>query len=253
MSRPTNPETPPPPSPEVIWDEGAPWRFGRGWSESALRSYLADLGRRDVNFDVPPTAMTRENGWIIDGIDAEIATESEGPPLVDGPFVRARQALINYDFSDPSIVTAHFDPAVPLAGRNMLLEIRVLGLRFLCGVRVHSVRDEQENGASLFAFRYDTLQGHMERGFEWFLLTKDHLTGGVHFRIEAHWQMGNFPSWWSQLGFRLIGERYRERWRRRAPERLRRLTRQQVTAPIALMGRLAHQGDERPQRTGPVE
>ena len=29
-------------------------------------------------------------------------------------------------------------------------------------------------------FRYDTLEGHIERGYEWFLLTKDHATGGIH-------------------------------------------------------------------------
>lgn len=197
--------------------------------------------------------MTRENGWIIDGTDAEVASEPQGPPLADGPFARARQALINYDFSDPSIVMGHFDPTTPLPGRNILLELKVLGLRFLCGARVHEVREEQEHGTTHFGFRYDTLQGHMEQGYEWFLLTKDHETGGIHFRIQAHWRMGNFPSWWSQLGFRILGERYRELWRRRAPDRLRRLARQPVTAPVAEPGQLAHRGDETPRRTGPPE
>ena len=46
-----------------------------------VKAYLADLKHRSVNFDVPPQAMTRENGWIIDGADAEVATEPEGPPV----------------------------------------------------------------------------------------------------------------------------------------------------------------------------
>lgn len=216
-----------------------------------MKAYLADLKHRAVNFDVPPEAMTRANGWVVDGTHAAIATEPEGPPRVDGPFARARQALINYDFSDPRIVAAHYDPDAPLVGRDMLLEIKVLGLRFLCGARVQDVRDDLEHGTTLFGFRYDTLEGHLERGYEWFLLTKDHETGEVHFRIEAHWQMGDFPSWWSRLGFRLLGERYRELWRRRAPERLRRLVQQPITAPVAEPGRLAHRGDDQPQRTGP--
>ena len=79
------------------------------------------------------------------------------------------------------------------------------------------VREEVEHGTTLFGFRYDTLEGHIEQGFEWFLLTKDHATGGIHFRIEAHWRLGDFPNWWSRLGFLLIGEHYRRLWRHRAP------------------------------------
>ena len=63
----------------------------------------------------------------------------------------------------------------------------------------------------------------MEKGFEWFLLTKDHLDGEIRLRIEAHWRLGDFPNWWSRLGFLLIGSHYRELWRRRALGRLRRL------------------------------
>src|SRR4051812_41175445 len=109
------------------------WRFGGGWSEGAMRSYLTALESRTVNFDAPLEQMTAANGWTIDGSDDEIGTEPEGPPLPDGVFARARQAIINYDFSDPSIVTGHFDPATPVVGRNMLLEIKVMGFRFLCG------------------------------------------------------------------------------------------------------------------------
>jgi hypothetical protein len=98
-------------------------------------------------------------------------------------------------------------------------------------------------------FRYDTLEGHIERGFEWFLLTKEHATGEVRFKIEAHWQLGQFPNWWSRLGFRLIGEHYRTLWRHRAPERLRELAEQPARKPVAAPGDLAHRGDVTPQRS----
>ena len=178
-----------------------------------MRQYLDALESRTVNFDVPLEQMTVANGWTIDGSHDEIGTEPEGPPVPDGVFARAKQAIINYDFSDPSIVTGHFDPATPVVGRNMLLEIKVLGFRFLNGVRVHSVRDEYEHDTTYFGFRYDTLEGHIEQGFEWFLLTKDHATGGIHFKIEAHWRLGDFPNLWSKVGFKLIGEHYRTLWR----------------------------------------
>jgi uncharacterized protein (UPF0548 family) len=167
-------------------------------------------------------------------------------------FARAAQAIIDYDFSDPSIVVGHFDPAAPTVGRDMLLELKVLGFRFLCGVRVHSLREEYYGNTSYFGLRYDTLEGHIERGFEWFLLTKDHATGRVHFQIEAHWRLGQFPNFWSKAGFWLIGERYRSLWRRRAPERLRLIAQQPIPVPIAAAGGLAHQGDDTPVRTDPT-
>ncbi len=133
----------------------------------------------------------------------------------------------------------------------MLLELKVMGFRFLSGVRVRKVREGVEHDTSHFGFRYDTLAGHIERGFEWFLLTKDHATGEIDFRIEAHWRLGDFPSWWSRLGFLVIGNRYRAIWRHRAPERLRRLAHQPEAEPIATPGTLAHRGDESPRRTDP--
>ena len=216
-----------------------------------MKSYLAALADSPVNFDVPAEEMIPENGWKIDGSDDQIGIEPPGPPLEDGIFVRARQALLNYDFSDPTIVTAHFDPEAPVIGRDMLLEIKVMGFRFLNGCRVYGMRDEADEKNTVFGFRYDTLQGHIEQGMEWFLLTKNHETGEIWFKIEAHWQLGRFPNWWSKLGFKLFGERYREKWRHRAPQRLRQLAHQPVAKPVTEPGEdLAHRGDPRPQITG---
>ena len=227
------------------------FRFGVPFTDRKLRSYLNALRDRPVNFDTPVEQMTVEHGWIVDGSHDEIGTEPQGPPVHDGIFARARQAIINYDFSDPSIVVGHFDPTTPPVGRDMLLELKVLGFRFLCGARVMEVRDDYDGNTTYFGFRYDTLEGHIERGYEWFLLTKDHETGGIHFRIEAHWQLGQFPNLWSKIGFKLIGEHYRATWRRRAPARLRRIAHQPVSVPIAVPGDLAHRGGETGERTDP--
>lgn len=201
------------------------WRFGRGWSNEEMARYLKALKARKPNFSTPLAQMTPENGWTSDGAETVIGREPPGPPIRDGLFARCRAAIVNYDFSDPKIVTGHFDQGGPLTGRDMLLEIRVLGFRFLNGVRIHSMRDERHDDMSVFGFRYDTLEGHIESGFEWFLLTKDHVSGDIAFKIEATWRLGQFPNWWSRLGFLIIGERYRERWRHRAPEILKTLTR----------------------------
>ena len=77
------------------------------------------------------------------------------------------------------------------------------------------MRDE----ADLFAFRYDTLDGHFEQGLEWFVLTKE-ASGDIRFRIEARWMRGEFPNWWSRVGFMLLGGIYQRRWHRRAHQRL---------------------------------
>ena len=227
------------------------WRIGRGWPEASLQAHLAELRGRRPNFDLPLEQMTSENGWTVDGADLSIGAEPPGPPLPDGPFARARQALINYDFSHPAIVVGHFDPRAPLLGRDMLLEIKVLLVRYLNGVRISAVRDESDEHRTSFGFRYDTLEGHIERGYEWFLLSKNHQSGQIRFRIEAHWQLGEFPNWWSRVGFWLLGARLRELWRRQAIIRLRRLARRPVTAPTAAPGRLAHRGDTSPRRTSP--
>lgn len=126
-----------------------------------------------------------------------------------------------------------------------------MGFRFLSGCRVHSVREETDESGTTFGFRYDTLQGHIEQGFEWFLLVKEHESGKIHFTIEAHWRLGDFPNLWSKAGFYVMGEHYRKLWRQRAPERLRRLAHQPEAAPVAEPGQLAHRGDETPVRTGP--
>jgi len=155
--------------------------------------------------------MTEENGWAEEELSRSIGPEAAGPPLPDGLFERARQALVRYKFSGPGIAVGHFDPQTLLLGRVTALEFKALEFRFLNDVEMRGVREEADGLPTLFAFRYDTLAGHIEKGSEWFLLGKEHATGEVRFTIQDRWRLGDFPNWWSYLGFQLIGRRHRSR------------------------------------------
>lgn len=189
----------------------AEWRFLRGWSSLALRQRLEAAARLPRNFTATDDEMTAEQGWQHYYSEAVIAHEPEG----ESRFARARTALEHYRFSDPGIVTAHFDPDTPLLDRRMLLQIKVLGLRYLCPTLVARVHE----APGVFGFRYDTLDGHIERGVEWFLLTKGE-GGAIRFRVEARWRHGQLPNWWSRLGFALLARRYQRRWHVEAHRRM---------------------------------
>ena len=195
----------------------AAWRIGRGWTDEQLSEKLRALRGLQRNFSDPIEQMTLERGWHRYSSEAVVAQGPPGPPEEEGLFQRGRSAVANYAFSDPRIVIAHFDPEVPLEERYILLEMRALRvLHYLGGVVVGAVRSERQEDRTLFGFRYDTLEGHIEEGVEWFLLTKEHRSGIIRFRIEATWRPGQFPNWWSRLGFSLLGRHYQERWHRRA-------------------------------------
>jgi uncharacterized protein (UPF0548 family) len=196
------------------------WRFLRGWSQDEVARELHARHGLELNYD-PLAPKPLEDGWRQAAAETPIAREGAGPPERDGPFEKAWEAITNYEFSDPRIVTGHFDPSAPLSGRTMLLELKALGFRFLAGTRVTATRMEAADLHTVRGFRYDTLRGHIEAGWEWFLLTKSHATGEVRFRIEAEWRPGDFPNAWSRLGFRLVGRLYQRRWTRRAHQRLR--------------------------------
>ena len=212
----------------------AEWRLLRGWSADMLRTRLERLAAAALNFRAAEEEMTADRGWNHYYSEAVIAREPDG----DACFARARTALGSYQFSDPAIVVAHFDPDSPLLRRRILLEIKVLGLRYLCPAVVNAVRDE----AGVYGFRYDTLTGHIERGVEWFVLTKDD-RGDIRFRIEARWQRGELPNWWSRIGFQLLARRYQRRWHRQAHRRMSLLAYYGSTRPPRRDGAgLTHQG-----------
>lgn len=220
----------------------AEWRIFRGWSERELEARMTGLYELQRNFDRDPATLLDAPDWRHYDAGGIVGREPPGPPIPGGPFERGRIAVAAYEFSDPAIVEAHFDPSIPLGRRRLLLEIKVLGLHYLCGAAVGAVRNEVGEDASTFGFRYDTLVGHIERGAEWFRLSKRHDTGEIEFRIAADWTYGDFPNWWSRVGFALLGPHYQRRWHRAALLRLRRLLRGDVPPPVARAGQLVHEG-----------
>jgi len=199
----------------------AEWRILRRWSEPELRERLDALAALGPNFAETADDPQPTGDWTRYRSRSILGQEPPGPPQPDGIFERARAAVVDYEFSDPDIVRGHFEPDAPLLGRRMLLELRAVRvLRYLAGVVVGDVRDERDEDGSTFGFRYETLEGHIEAGVEWFLVDKDHETGIVTFRIEASWRPAQFPNWWSRLGFALVGPRYQRRWHRHAHGRL---------------------------------
>lgn len=159
----------------------ADWRFGRSWTESELASRLDRLRHADINFHVEGKKVPSGPEWKRYYTQATIAREKAGPPEPGGAFEKAWTLITSYQFSDPTIVRAHYDPREPLVGRTMLLELQAMGFRFLCGTRVNFDRSVQTDTETLLGFRYDTLEGHIEAGSEWFMLKKNHQTGEIRF------------------------------------------------------------------------
>lgn len=224
----------------------AEWRYGSGWSEKELEARLEGLKGAATNFPWEGPESQAGTNWHRYYSESEVGAEKPGPPAKGGAFEVAWEATRKYLFSDPGIVVGHFNPKDPLEGRNMLLEIKIFGLHYLCGVRVGAVRRVTNKKETVYGFRYDTLEGHMEVGSEWFLLTKNHQTGKVIFRISASWRPGIFPNWWSRVGFNIFSRRYQLAWHRLAYLRLREIVgyRGKNIAPVPRGEKLVHTGPE---------
>ncbi len=223
------------------------WCFSnQGWPEEELEQWLDRLSRLERNFDDPPEQLTLERGWHQYSSESVIAKGKPGLPEENGFFERGRSAIKNFEFSDSRVVIAHFDPDLPLLGRHMLLEMRVFRfLRYLTGVVVGAVRSEQKEDKTVYGFRYDTLEGHIERGAEWFLLAKNHITGKIRFRIKAGWLPGQFPNRWSRFGFFLLGRHYQKLWHKRAHQMMSEIVHGSKSSTLEEgRGKLVHSGPE---------
>lgn len=201
-------------------------------SERAKRA-LDQLHDKGYNFDVDQRhELTPEHGWHVDDYDQPLPPEPPGPPVPGGSWEVARGLLERYEFADPAIVRAVYYPDVALADRNMVLEGRFYGLRFLLGLRVGGVNDltESEDGRAVrkWGWNYRTLQGHLEMGQMDYEIWKWLDTGDVEFRIHAVSKAAIIPNPVIRLGFRVFGRHMQKRFARRARERMAEL----VTAEL---------------------
>lgn len=194
---------------------------------SAYREYRT-LAFKALNFD--PVGFDRaeaSSDWHVDRRSAQISKEAPGPPLDEGPFATARQVLTTYEFADPTMVRAVYDPSSPLEGRDMLLVGHFAGLRFRMGVRAGGVVDRQTDidgrPAHVFGWHYRTLEDHLERGHMEYELVKWLESGAIDFNIRAYSQRADIDNLVVRLGFMLFGRREQLRFYDACIDRMQRI------------------------------
>jgi uncharacterized protein (UPF0548 family) len=189
---------------------------------------LDGLRSRRLNFSPPRRRPSPEEGWRIEDYRQALPREEPGEPAAGGSWEVARRILRDYDFVDPSLVRALYRSGDRLEGRDMLLELRIWGLRFHVGVRVGEVLDatltEEGRQARVWGWDYHTLEGHFEAGQMDYQVRKWLDTGEVEFRISAFSRVAPIPNPVLRLGFHLLGQRKQTQFGRRACERMRSLT-----------------------------
>jgi uncharacterized protein (UPF0548 family) len=222
-------------------------RAGRHvFGDTRTRRALERLTKLPFNFDrSQPEERTPETGWSVDHRIQPLPAEPPGPPVPDGSWEIARRLMRGYEFVDPSIVRAYYDPKAPLEGRNMLLEIRFLGLRFRVGTRVtrefEEMRRHESRDALVWGWSYATLSGHLEQGEMAWEVRKWLDSGAVEFLITAYSRRARIGNPIVRFGFRIFGRREQLRFYDVTCRRMLRLTEEALrsAAPGAAVHRAA--------------
>ena len=196
----------------------------------AVRRRLDSLSKRSLNFD--PTTLPHAHpadGWTITDLCQTLPSEPPGMPVEGGSWDVARALMRGYEFADPSIVRAYYDPAAPLAGRNMLLKLQALGLFWLIvGVRVGEVYDQIRRTPSgevrVWGWNYRTLDGHVEMGQMDWEVWKWPDSGTVEFHVHAVSRPAPIANPLVRLGFHLLRERERNAFLQSTKRRMRVFT-----------------------------
>jgi uncharacterized protein (UPF0548 family) len=195
-----------------------------------IKRRLAELARRPLNFDLASIADSApRSGWTITDLCQSLPPEPPGMPVQAGSWQIARRLMSGYEFADPSIVRAYYDPGVPLEQRDMLLELQALGIaRVFVGVRVGEVfeRTRELGGrrARVWGWNYRTLVGHVEMGQMDWEVWKWLDDGQVEFRVHAISRPARIPNPIIRLGFHLLRGREREAFLRSTKQRMRTFT-----------------------------
>lgn len=191
---------------------------------------LADLRHRGLNVRLGRREGLRpHDGWHHDDRWQRLPGEPPGAPVPGGSWETARRLMRAYTFAAGSSVRATFDPAAPLAGRDMLLTVRFIGLRFNLGVRVGEVLDAvcERDGrlARVWGWSYRTLEGHLEQGEMDYQVWKWLDDGQVAFRVRAVSRRApDIRNPLVRVGFALFGRREQLRFYRHVCREMARLT-----------------------------
>lgn len=191
-------------------------------SESSLlgpprvRRRLAALPNKRLNFDLASLEhASPASGWTITNLRQPLPPEAPGPPIDGASWHVARRLMRSYEFADPSIVRAYYDPETPLPGRNMLLKLQALGIAHLyVGVRVgdvyEEVRELSGDQVCVWGWNYRTLEGHVEMGQMNWEVWKWLGDGRVEFRVHALARVAHIPNPIVRAGFYLLREHERQ-------------------------------------------
>jgi uncharacterized protein (UPF0548 family) len=199
-------------------------------NDAGIQRRLAELAGKPVNYD--PDALDLEHppaGWHVDHRSQPLPSEPPGEPVPGGSWEIAQRLIRGYEFADPSLVRAHYDPERPLDGRDMLLELRALNLVSVhVGVRVVHVYDEVrqlgERSARVFGWAYRTLEGHVEQGQMDWQVWKWSDTGEVQFRVHAVSRPASIANPVIRIGFWVLRGHERAVFLNSTDTRMRALT-----------------------------
>jgi hypothetical protein len=195
-----------------------------------VRRRLAALADAPLNFD--PAVLERaapKDGWHVTDLCQPLPDEAPGPPVENGSWVIARALMRGYEFADPSIVRAYYDPGVPLAQHTMLLKLQAFGIVHLyVGVRVSEVYEDTRTlgrrRARVGGWNYQTLEGHIEMGQMDWQVWKWLDTGAVEFRVHSISRTAHIPNPIIRLGFWLVRSRERSAFLESTKRRMRTFT-----------------------------
>jgi uncharacterized protein (UPF0548 family) len=191
---------------------------------------LAALAGKPLNFDLAVLQdASPTDGWELTDVCQRLPDERPGPPVEGGSWQIARRLMRGYEFADPSIVRAYYDPELPLERRDMLLKLKALGLvRLFAGVRVGEVYEETREiagrRARVWGWNYRTLAGHVEMGQMDWEVWKWIGDGRVEFRVHAVSRPAPIPNPVVRIGFHLLRGRERRAFLDSTRTRMRTFT-----------------------------
>jgi uncharacterized protein (UPF0548 family) len=199
-------------------------------SDAGIRRRLGELADKPVNYDPDSLDLNHPPAeWHLDDRCQPLPGEPPGEPVPGGSWEIAQRLIRGYEFADPSLVRAHYDPERPLEGREMLLELRALNLlSVFVGVRVVHVYDEvrelRGRTARVFGWAYRTLEGHVERGQMDWQVWKWSDTGEVQFRVHSVSRPASIANPVIRIGFWVLRGHERAVFLNSTDNRMRALT-----------------------------
>lgn len=196
----------------------------------AVARRLAALADRPLNFDLATLHdASPAGGWEVTDVCQRLPDEPPGPPVNGGSWQTARRLMRGYEFADPSIVRAYYDPQLPLEQRDMLLKLQALGLIHLfAGVRVGEVYEETREiegwRVHVWGWNYRTLAGHIEAGQMDWEVWKWLENGRVEFHVHALSRPAPIPNPIVRIGLHLLRGRERRAFLESTRKRMRTFT-----------------------------